>query len=421
MTKLNDSRAGIFAAGTPITTAAALLRFDLVRQYWVTYAVVATATLLAHAVWVAFIGLSTSTDFAVRYDPGARELLAWLSPEGNAGDAPVAAGLGAYGWSRLGYILFVAACYLVWGVGNWVALIYTQLSLVWLVYPLVFHMLLHLTGRYTLSVIAIGVWLSFYDGYQWQFWALPDALYRLIFTAAFFVLLRLYETGKQAALPGATLFAIGAGTLFRIETILYALPALLPGFHVLRRTHPRILMLGLVSSVVLVLWGRAFFETLIQLFVGFQSRGLVFTGLGYDVPGVTVLRAPTDQSSGSWLLFLARLFLMRLWYSITPFPAFWSSTHQMYYAVYLLPAYVLTAFGAVSAIRRRDWTFLACLWVFLAGIVLRVLVHVDPPLRYAYTPQVFHFICAVLGWPAFREAATNLWRQSSAVRTASAT
>ena len=29
---------------------------------------------------------------------------------------------------------------------------------------------------------AMFVWLSYYDGYQWQFWGLPDALYREVHT-----------------------------------------------------------------------------------------------------------------------------------------------------------------------------------------------------------------------------------------------
>ncbi len=307
----------------------------------------------------------------------------------------------------MGYIGVVALCYAVWGVGNSTALIYTQLALVWLLYPLMFHILLHVTGRHALSLGAMAVWLSFLDGYQWDTWALPDSLYRLIFVAFFFLLLRLWETERRTAFAITTLGAVALGTSFRIETPLYALPAIWIAVNTVRQRHAWVALAGL-AGVALLLWREtSLVAPMAQMFLDWQLRGLIFDGLGYHIKDVTFLAPPADPSTWGLAVYLAHVLLARLWYSVTPFPAFWSTAHRAYYSLYVVPAYVLMITGLATAVRSRNRIFLVCAWIFLAGLLLRVLVPVDPPLRYGFTPQVFLFFCAVMGWPSFQAVLTE--------------
>jgi hypothetical protein len=383
-----------------------LLRLDLVKRHWRAYAFVCVAALLVHVAWLRAIGISPSTDFGVRYDPGARQLLATLGVR--AFENASTFSIGAYGWSRIGYISFVAAGYMLFGPGLGSA-VYPQLALVWLVYPLIFHTLLHLTRRPTLALLAMCVWLSYYDGYQWQFWAVPDALYRLIFVAAFFLLLRLWETGRASAFVCALLVALVLGTVFRIETTLYALPALWIAFGTVRRRLPAAVWVGALCAAAFAWVGRDALREIFSTFVYLQERGFVLPGSGMDVPGVTQFAHPIDHSALSWALYFSHLALARFGYAVTPFPALWSRSHRLYYAAYLLPAYVLAAFGFVAALRQHQKVFLVCFWIFAAGALLQVLVAVDPSMRYGYTPQVFLFFCAVMGWPALMSKVRPQW------------
>lgn len=376
---------------------APLLRLDLIRAHWLTYLSIAVATIAIHWLFVARFGLSTSTDFSVRYDPGARALLALLgvgTPDAGAVDP-----IGTYGWSRIGYIAFVALGYSLWGIGNWVAVVHAQLGLVWIAYPLVFHVLLHVTSRYWLSVGAILVWLTFLDGYQWHPWALPDALYRLMFVAGFFLLFRLWETGRELSFLAATFVLTIVGVAFRLETVLYALPAYWVSSQILRRRYP-VLMLAAVALVAAAAWSaRAVIGALIQ-FASSASQGIIFAGLGYHIDGVTRLIPPAEPTVASWTVYYLHLYGARLWYSMTPFPAFWSRSHQIYYALYVIPSYVLIVIGLRDPELRRDRMFQFCIWMFAAGVLVRLMLHVDPPLRYAYTPQVFQYFAAALACPA---------------------
>lgn len=382
--------------------ASSLLRLDLVRRHWRAYCLIAIATVVIHLAWIAIIGIAPSTDFAVRYDPGARELLSWMGL-GEPADSSLQSQLGAFGWSRIGYIGFVAVCYQWFGT-SLASVIYPQVVLVWLVYPLMFHVLLHITGRPVLSLGAMGIWMTFYDGYQWHFWAVPDSLYRLIFVTAFFLLLRLWETRRGAGFVCATLTAVAIGTVFRIETALYAIPALWLSLGIVRRTHPVAVLVGLAASVAALWAARRFLMDVFQVFVYLQAKGFVLPGSGHDIPGLTSLAPPVDGSWWTWAFYFGRLFFSRLWYATTPLPALWSTSHRVYYALYAVPAYVLALVGTAHALRHRDRRFLVCLWIFAAGVLLQGLVAVDPSLRYAYTSTVFWFFCATMGWPVMRRA-----------------
>ena len=84
--------------------------------------------------------------------------------------------------------------------------------------------------------------------------------------------------------------------------------------------------------------------------------------------------------------------------------------HQLYYAAYMLPCYALVAVGSRDAWRTRNSLWFISLWVSVASVLLRMLTHVDSPLRYAYTPQVFLFFCAVWSWVGWREQHGALWK-----------
>jgi hypothetical protein len=383
------------------SSLAELLRVDLIKRHWPIYTGVCVLTIAIHVLWMARFGISPSTDYGVRYEPGAKALLAMLHIWPASGAA--ASAIGAYGWSRIGYISFVALCYAMAGTASLAAVIYTQVAIVWIVYPLIFHLLLLLTRRLELSLGAMAVWFTYYDGYQWHFWAVPDALYRLMFLVSFFLLLRLWQLKRETAFVVVTIVATVACTLMRIETPLYALPALWLSAVVLYRRYGTPSRAGLVVVAFAgVLWlARHYIGALGSTFVYLQTMGFVLPGSGYDVPGLTQLSAPAGHSLGDWTLFFAHLAAARFWYAVTPLPALWGHAHRLYYACYILPGYLLASCGLVVALRQRNGVFMTCAWIFAAGILLQVLVAVDPSMRYAYTPQVFLFFCAAMGWPAF--------------------
>lgn len=372
-----------------------LLRLDLVRRHWPMYLFVALVTIAVPILMVWRAGISTSPDFIYRYDPGANELLqsmglAQLPPQD----------LSPYAWARIGYMVFVAACYLVWGIGNATALIYTQMAIVWVVQPLMFHILLHTTGRAWFSFLAMGVWLAFFDAYQWNTWALPDALFRVVVLAVFFVSLRLWEQGRQRAFAvtvvGGTLLA----STLRVEAVLYAMPALWLVARGFGRSSKWVRVVVPVTALGGLILIAPLLRQLGAYLDGWFSQGTVFLSVD-PIEGVSHVTPPVDPSIATRIGFVLKVVGLRAWYSITPLPAYWSHAHQYFYAAFMIPFYALTLAAMPTAIRRRWHLFLICLWIFIASVILRMMTHVDSPMRYAYTPQVFLFFCAVWG--------TGLW------------
>ena len=378
------------------TAVSALLRLDLIKRYWPYYLAVSALTVTVQVALVVMIGVSTSPDFVYRYDPGAKTLLYWV------GLYPSPAELNPYAWARVGYMLFVAACYAVWGVGNSTALVYTQLALVWLVQPLMFHVLLHTTGRLMVSVIAMGVYLTFYDAYLWNTWALTDALYRLIVLAAFFLLLRLWQENNYRVFAVVAVVATLVASTFRVETVLYALPALGLAVYYSSWSRARLIAVGAAVGTIALIALAPLVGMLTGLVGQWFSSGTIFLSVD-AIEGLSHLAPPAEQTPATMVAFGLHVMVLRAWYSITPFPAYWSGAHQLYYAAYMLPCYALVAVGSRDAWRTRNSLWFISLWVFVASVLLRMLTHVDSPLRYAYTPLVFLFFCAVWSWVGWRE------------------
>lgn len=394
---------------------ASVLRTDLIVRHWRSYLLVCVIALIVHAAWLGVFGIRSPTDFRVRYDPAARQLLAAIGADQFA-DTPTQE-IGTYAWSRIGYITFVAGCYLAWGVSLG-AVVYSQIALVWLVYPLVFHVLLHITERHALALWASLAWLSYADGYQWHFWALPDALYRLVFVASFFVLLRLWEEQRHIALMVVGGVALVVNTALRIETPLYALPLMWVCADRLRRHHSGIGWTVLLAGVAVAWFGRHRLGDLWHQFVLLQTQGFLLPGSGTEIEGLTYLVPPLNPSTAELIGYVGHLFVLRFWYAITPWPALWSDAHRLYYAVYVTPFYILVATAILASIRKRRVRFLACLWVFMAGIILQTIISVDPSMRYAYTPQLFLFLCAAMSWPDARALVAKWFRSSPKLASA---
>lgn len=373
-----------------------LLRLDLIKRHWPYYLAVTALTVSIQLVLLSMSGVATSPDFTYRYDPGAKTLLYWV------GLYPTPAELNPYAWARIGYMLFVAACYVVWGIGNASALVYTQLALVWLVQPLMFHVLLHTTGRLMVSAVAIGVWLTFYDAYQWNTWALTDALYRLIVLVAFFLLLRLWQENSRRGFAVVAVVATVVASTFRVETVLYVLPALGLAAYSSSWSRARLIAVGGAVATIAVIAIAPLIQVLVAFVGQWFSSGTIFLSVD-PIEGLSHLAPPAERTSVAMVAFGLHVMALRVWYSITPLPAYWSSAHQLYYAAYVLPCYALVALGFRGALRSRNWLWFISFWVFVASVLLRMLTHVDSPMRYAYTPQVFLFFCAVWSWLEWRE------------------
>lgn len=392
-----------------MTTLAGVLRTDLVVRFWRSYVLVCVLALLVHVAWLGVFGIRSPTDFRVRYDPAARQVLAMIGAKQFV-DTP-AQEIGTYAWSRIGYIAFVAGCYLAWGTSLG-AVVYSQIALAWLVYPLVFHVLLHVTNRHALALWASLAWLSYADGYQWHFWALPDALYRLVFVASFFVLLRLWEEERPTALLLLGGVALVVNMVLRIETPLYALPLIGLCAYRLWRQQPVVGWILVFAGTGLAWLARHQLGDLWYQFMLLQTQGFVLPGSGTEIEGLTYLVPPVNPSTAEWLGYLAHLFVLRFWYAITPWPELWSNAHRLYYFAYVMPCYVLVGLALWPSMQQKRVAFLACLWMFAAGIVLQTIVSVDPSMRYAYTPQLFLFLCAAMSWPDARTLVTG-WLRSS--------
>jgi len=175
-----------------------------------------------------------------------------------------------------------------------------------------------------------------------------------------------------------------------------------------RRRFPTTVNVLIFTLLALAWLARDGLAEIFSTFIYLQTRGFILPGSGMFVPGVTDLAPPGDGASVlNWFAFAMHLAAARLVDALTPLPALWSRGHRLYYAAYVSVAYVLAAFGLIKAVRGRDVSFLICFWIFIAGALLQVFVAVDPSMRYGYTPQVFLFFCATMGWPAFVAAATG--------------
>jgi len=132
-------------------------------------------------------------------------------------------------------------------------------------------------------------------------------------------------------------------------------------------------------------------------------NGQVIVGIVLDdeIPGVTRIE-PFEESREDDRLYIltrwARLTILRGYQFLNIMPPLWSERHQIYYALHIVPFYVLSLIALVRAFQTGETYFLWLFGVFLASFALHSLARVDAALRTGFTHFPFLIICAGYGF-----------------------
>jgi len=119
-------------------------------------------------------------------------------------------------------------------------------------------------------------------------------------------------------------------------------------------------------------------------------NGQVIVGIVLDdeIPGVTRIE-PFEESREDDRLYIltrwARLTILRGYQFLNIMPPLWSERHQIYYALHIVPFYVLSLIALVRAFQTGETYFLWLFGVFLASFALHSLARVDAALRTGFT------------------------------------
>ncbi|HNQ50823.1 MAG TPA: hypothetical protein PKL03_05240 [Candidatus Omnitrophota bacterium] len=367
------------------------------RRYWKQYLFVLIFAVLAHVLLYLKTGANVSTDFHVRYDPLARQLINWIT-----GAQTISPGISGYQLFHMGYVLLVAGVYVFWGLGNLNALILVQMLFSVLSFVLVFHIL---SSRYFYRSVALIVTcgsLFFFDNIQWVTMAVPDSFFRAMFLVSFYILLGLYFNGRHALFLALFPVLFGILTLTRIDTVVLFIPLYFPFIRALIRTgrHWGIALL-LGAAVLSFAFVLSAGKELLEILNGFYLDGTVFLGTDEQISGVSSIEA-FDHSRHTDLLYCgaraSRLFFLRCYQFLNVFPPFWSRVHQIYYALHVIPLYLLSLIALVRAAKTNDRYFIMFFYVFLLSMALQGLTFVDAGLRISYTALLFLIMFAGYGF-----------------------
>jgi hypothetical protein len=359
------------------------------------------ASLLAHAGLVLLRGIPCTRDFTTIYDPMAAQVIAWLH---GAGDFPRFQH--PYDLFHLNYVFFVSAVYLAFGAGNHLALIALQVVLS---SASCLCMLSFLRAHYASTTVAVMCAVAsflFFDSMFMTIAGSPESLYRSIYLVSSLALVHLHQQQRHVAFlaTGVLSFAVLIG--IRIDTFILFAPVYALGLKALRdRLGFQKPSLSAVSAGILVLFFCFSLATklpfmahpVFQLDQEYYVQGIVVADLGAEgkiEPLGTGVRLSTAESLERGF----RLFFLRVYQFLSVKPPSWSAAHQIYYALHMVPLYLLALAGIVRAWQARDFFFGQIIYCYAASIVLHGLTRVDAAHRTNFISIVFLIMLAGYGF-----------------------
>ncbi len=358
------------------------------------------ASLVVHIGLVQIKGIQLTKDFQTIYDPLARQVVAWVN---EGADFPTIHR--AVEFFHLNYVFFVAAVYLLFGIGHYVALISLQIILSSFSCLVIFDVLRkHLSFRWIAFGTAALTFL-FFDSMFLNTAGSPESLYRSLFIFAFFPIVHLYLKKRYAAFFTVAAVAFFALLFIRIETVFLFIPVYALslsiiseklGVKALSPARAAIAVVLLVVVISLLAKTHMFSHEIFAADRDYFVRGIVVADLG---PAGKI--EPFDVSRADSVTYVlergSRLFLLRITQFLNIFPPSWSVGHKIYYAAHMVPLYILAIFGVMGMWRRRDFAFFMVTYFYVTAMITHGLTRVDAAHRTNFISIVFLIMLAGYG------------------------
>jgi hypothetical protein len=368
---------------------------------WILPLFIFVLSIAAHGVLVLIRGIGTTPDFLGSYEPLAVQVVSWL----NGSEAGVPSLHELYDLFHLNYGLFVSAVYLTFGVGNLPALIALQVLLSSGVSLLMFRFL---KREYHSTAIAAGTTVFsfwFFDSMFMTIVGSPESLYRSIFVSAILSLSLLHEHQRHAAFLAVALIAFAVLLGIRIDTLILFAPVCAVALKALRdRWGFQRPPLGTLTAGILVLIFCASLAA--KLHAGdnplsridrhFYEEGVVVADLGAE-GRIEALEPGTRRGALEVLQRSLRLFFLRVCQFFTVVPPSWSPGHQAYYAVHMVPLYMLALVGIGRTWGTRNFLFSLIAQCYFASVVLHGMTRVDAAHRTHFISFLFLIMMAGYG------------------------
>jgi hypothetical protein len=173
------------------------------------------------------------------------------------------------------------------------------------------------------------------------------------------------------------------------------------------RLSPTVLSAGILALIFcasLAVKPYAGDNPIIRLDQKYFEEGVVVADLGAE-GRIEALEPGAEQGAPEVLQRALRLFFLRVHQFFTVVPPSWSPAHQAYYAVHMVPLYLLALVGVARAWRTRSFFFGLIAQCYLAAVVLHGLTRVDAAHRTLFTSFIFLIMLAGYGVDA-------LWGQA---------
>ena len=358
---------------------------------------------IVHIVCINIIGWGKSADFAHHYHLIAVQVIEWMNGSGQFPAFVTSTGSGQF--HQL-FVVFVTFVYLVAGIGNKVAIIYSQVFLNALIFPLIFHMSLKIYSNRIVACIVPVISFVFFDNIGWSIYITPETLYRTLFIFSFYYLLCLFYAERYLVfLPASAILCIILSHI-RPDAIIQCGPfyilMLFASFKLIKaiKISYRLMLLAVFFICILCFHGLIFdfLNRVFNLFLIFYRDGMVVGFYEY------VFYDPTLSDSMTYhIIRFAKLFAFRAYHLINVFPTYWGSGHKIYYAIHMIPIYTFAVFGYAIAIKNRSMFVVHSMHVFLFTLILFGFTFATADLRISYTSLPFIIICAGYGFDQILE------------------
>jgi hypothetical protein len=357
-------------------------------------------SLVVHFGVVQLKGFSLTQDFQTIYDPLARQVVAWVN---EGADFPKIHG--AVEFFHLNYVFFVAAVYLLFGIGNYVVLISLQIILASFSYLVIFDVLRKHLSFWWVAIGTAVMTFIFFESVFLNTAGSPESLYRSLLILAYFPIIQLYLKKRYASFFTVAAVAFLVLLFIRIETVFLFLPCYALSLSIISEklgmkdlspARAAFAIVLLVVAVSLFTKTHIFRHEIFMADRDYFIRGIVVADLG---PAGRI--EPFDTNLADSVTYVlergSRLFVLRVTQFLNIFPPSWSAGHKIYYAAHMVPFYILFIFGVMGAWRRRDFTFLMVTFLYVSAAITHGLTRVDAAHRTNFISIVFLVMLAGYG------------------------
>lgn len=367
---------------------------DLIKNNLRVFSVIFVFTLLIHVLMYLKVGAKASTDYRIVYLPEARQILALL----HGGAWPV---VSFYQLSHFGYAIIIAFIENLFGPNSLRPLIIMQCVFSIISFIMIFLIALqYYQNRKVVCFFSI-ITLLFFDNLVFVYHAVPDSVFRFLFIFTYLIALEYYVRSSYKVFTIILLGSTIVLSLLRIETSLLLLPLYWLMF---RRAGPWIRkrkMIFLLSLVLLLLAAVALAPRLLKIEEAFYLDGHVVLGTDYYVRGITQIE-PFDPGNSHNILYAVtrqlKLYGLRFWQILNPFPPFWSKSHRIVYGSSTIILYLLIIPAMIRMMKEKNEQLQTIFYIFLCSLVVHLLTFVDAAKRQTMSILPFFILFAGYGF-----------------------